>query len=351
MIIFALKSITGVQWENGQPAMWQQVGAWPQGTSLLSPTALMPQPVGQVWPQPVGQIWPPPIATPGISSENANQGLVMKEVEELKRKFNEEKKHTKDMFIKNSKETVVLKDKMKTLEVQKRGLEEKLVKEQEKTKSLQKRVKELQEEAEELQKEKRLRKLAEEKVTILEKAARVGKEKGGNVSSKDQERELRKAKANAMREETLRRIEGKRNSKGENEEWDEDYIDSSGRGVGVISVKRRKSNGGQASTVYANELGNAETGKPVKRERWVLNVSNANKKVKEVKFGSYHEEGECSIGEASESFNGKEANANKKVKPGEGNVANSNVKKSVAGCSADASKVLIKHFIVLRFAL
>ena len=54
MIIFASKSITGVQWENGQPAMWQQVGAWPQGTSLLSPTALMPQPVGQVWPQPVG---------------------------------------------------------------------------------------------------------------------------------------------------------------------------------------------------------------------------------------------------------------------------------------------------------
>ena len=85
--------------------------------------------------------------------------------------------------------------------------------------------------------------------------------------------------------------------------------------------------------------------KPGKRERWVFNVSNANKKVKvgqdEVKFESSHEKGECSNGEASESFNGKEANANTKVKPGEGNVANSNVKKAVAGCSAVASKVLI----------
>ena len=56
--------------------------------------------------------------------------------------------------------------------------------------------------------------------------------------------------------------------------------------------------------------------KPGKRERWVFNVSNANKKVKvrqyEMKFGSDHEkEGECS-----------------------------NEKKAVAGSSADASKCL-----------
>merc|ERR1712083_504119 len=141
MIIFAVKSITGVQWVNGQPAMWQQVGAWPQGT--ISPTGLMPQPVGQVW--------PPPTAVAEVSGVDANQGLVMKEIEDLRRKFEEEKKHTKDMFIKNSKEAVVLKDKVKTMEVMKRGLEEKLVKEQEKNKYLEKRVKELKDMAEELQ--------------------------------------------------------------------------------------------------------------------------------------------------------------------------------------------------------
>ena len=45
-----------------------------------------------------------------------------------------------------------------------------------------------------------------------------------------------------------------------------------------------------------------------KREWWVFNVSNANKKVKvgqyEVKFGSDHEkEGECSNEKASDSSN------------------------------------------------
>ena len=48
--------------------------------------------------------------------------------------------------------------------------------------------------------------------------------------------------------------------------------------------------------------------KPGKRERWVFNVSNANKKVKvgqdEVKCGSDHEkEGECSNEKAIDSFN------------------------------------------------
>ena len=44
MIIQAWKSITGVQWLNGQPVMWQQVGpgAWPQGNNLFSSTGLMP---------------------------------------------------------------------------------------------------------------------------------------------------------------------------------------------------------------------------------------------------------------------------------------------------------------------
>ena len=334
--------ITGVQWVNGQPAMWQQVGAWPQGT--ISPTGLMPQPVGQVW--------PPPTAVAEVSGVDANQGLVMKEIEDLRRKFEEEKKHTKDMFIKNSKEAVVLKDKVKTLEVKKRGLEEKLVKEQEKNQYLEKRVKELQDVAEELQKEKKLRKLAEEKVAFLEKAARAGKEKEGNVSREEQEREMRKAKASAKREETLRKIEGKKNSKGGNEEWDEDYIDNSGRGVGVISVKRRKSNGGQASTANADQVGNLENGNPGKRERWVLNVSNVNKKVKvgqdEVKFGSSYEKGERTNEVASESSSEKEANANKKL--GETTVASSNVKKVVTGSSAGASKVLVKIFIVLRLA-
>ena len=343
LIIFAVKSITGVQWVNGQPAMWQQVGAWPQGT--ISPTGLMPQPVGQVW--------PPPTAVAEVSGVDANQGLVMKEIEDLRRKFEEEKKHTKDMFIKNSKEAVVLKDKVKTMEVMKRGLEEKLVKEQEKNKYLEKRVKELKDVAEELQKEKKLRKLAEEKVAFLEKAARAGKENEGNMSREEQERELRKAKASAKREETLRKIEGKKNSKGGNEEWDEDYIDNSGRGVGVISVKRRKSNGGQASTANADQVGNQENGNPGKRERWVLNVSNVNKKVKvgqdEVKFGSSNEKGECSKEVASESSSEKEANANKKL--GETTVASSNVKKLVTGSSAGASKVLVKIFIVLRLAV
>lgn len=56
MIIYAFKSITGVQWLNGQPVMWQQAGAWPQGTNLLSPTGLMPQPLGHNWPVPIAAL-------------------------------------------------------------------------------------------------------------------------------------------------------------------------------------------------------------------------------------------------------------------------------------------------------
>ena len=73
MIIYAFKSITGVQWLNGQPVMWQQAGAWPQGTNLLSPTGLMPQPLGHNWPVPIAAL---PIAGAGMSSVNSNQGLV-----------------------------------------------------------------------------------------------------------------------------------------------------------------------------------------------------------------------------------------------------------------------------------
>ena len=161
---------TGVQLLNGQPAVWQQVGAWPQGTNMLSPTGLIPQPLGQNWPVPIAAL---PITGAGISSVNSNQGQVMKELEDLKQKFEIEKKRTRDIFTKNSKETVSLKEKMKVLEVKNIGVEDKLVKEREKTKSLEKKVKELQGEADELKKEKKLRKLAEEKVAILEKAVLV----------------------------------------------------------------------------------------------------------------------------------------------------------------------------------
>ena len=119
-----------VQLLNGQPAVWQQVGAWPQGTNMLSPTGLIPQPLG------------------------------LKELEDLKQKFEIEKKRTRDIFTKNSKETVSLKEKMKVLEVKNIGVEDKLVKEREKTKSLEKKVKELQGEADELKKEKKLRPLS-----------------------------------------------------------------------------------------------------------------------------------------------------------------------------------------------
>ena len=53
------------------------------------------------------------------------------------------------------------------------------------------------------------------------------------MSKAEKERELRKAKAKAKREETLRKIEGKKHSKKKDEEWDEEYLVCSGRGVGV----------------------------------------------------------------------------------------------------------------------
>ena len=311
---------TGVQLLNGQPAVWQQVGAWPQGTNLLSPTGLIPQPLGQNWPVPIAAL---PITGAGISSVNSNQGLVMKELEDLKQKFEIEKKRTRDIFTKNSKETVSLKEKMKVLEVKNIGVEDKLVKEREKTKSLEKKVKELQGEADELKKEKKLRKLAEEKVAILEKAARAGKEEKKKfsqeekekLSKEEKERKLRKARASAKREETLQRIEAQKNFKEKDEEWFEDYVDCSGRGVGVVAVKRRKSTGGQASSVNANEVGNLGNGKPG-RERWVLDSSNANKKVK--------------VGEGV--VNGESSN-----------------EKAVAGSSdASASKVHFKIIIVSK---
>ena len=108
-----------------------------------------------------------------------------------------------------------------------------------------------------------------------------------NLSKAEKERELRKAKAKAKREETSRKIEGKKHSKKKDEEWDEEYLDCSGRGVGVISAKRRKSTEGQLSTLNANEVGNLGNGKPGKRERWLVDASKAKK----VKVGERGDKG------------------------------------------------------------
>ena len=317
MIIQAWKTITGVQWLNGQPVMWQQVGpgAWPQGNNFFSSTGQMPQPFGQNWP---GHIVPLPMVDPGISNVNVNQvqGSVIKELEDLKAKFEEEKKRTRDIFTMTSKEAAVLKDKITSLEVGKKGLEDKLEKEQQKTKCLEKKI---QVEADELKKEKRLRKIAEEKVLNLEKGtseaeklSKVEKERelrkarAERLSKAEKERELRRAKANVKREETLRKIEGKKNSKEKVEEWDEEYLDCSGRGVGTISVKRRKSTEGQPSPVNANEVRNPGNVKPGqgKGERWIVGVSNAKK----LKVGEDDKTGEGS--------NEKKADGNKKAVAG-----------------------------------
>ena len=102
MIIQAWKSITGVQWLNGQPVMWQQVvpGAWAQGNNFFSSTGQMPLLFGQSWPVPIA---PLPMADCGMSSVNVNQGSVMKELEDLKNQFEEEKKCTRETFTMNSK--------------------------------------------------------------------------------------------------------------------------------------------------------------------------------------------------------------------------------------------------------
>ena len=86
----------------------------------------------------------------------------------------------------------------------------------------------------------------------------------------------------------------------------------------MVAVKRRKSTGGQASSVNANEVGNLGNGKPG-RERWVLDSSNANKKVK--------------VGEGV--VNGESSN-----------------EKAVAGSSdASASKVHFKIIIVSKVSV
>ena len=117
MIIHALKRITGIQWINsGQPVVWQQLGpgGWAQGNMFSSTATVMPHAFGQSWPVPIA---PLPIADPGLSSVNVNQGSMMKELEDLKKQFDEEKKRTRETFTMNSKEVSNLKDKITTLEV------------------------------------------------------------------------------------------------------------------------------------------------------------------------------------------------------------------------------------------
>ena len=286
--------------------MWQQVvpGAWPQGNNFLTPTTGL---MSQNWPVPVAAL---PMADPGHSSANVNQERVMKELADLTKKFEEEKKRTRDIFTMNSREVVSLKDKISTLEVSKKGLRDKLEKEREKTRSLEKKVEELQADAGELKKEKKSRKLAEEKLMNHVKAAKGSeKEKGisenKKLSEAEKERELRKAKASAKREETLQKIESKKNSKQRDEEWDEDYMDCSGRGVGVISAKRRKSTEGQISSVNVIEVGKVGRDKTSKREKGLIDTSNAKKKQKLEETGKKDEES-----------NEKNADANKKAGAG-----------------------------------
>ena len=184
-------------------------------------------------------------------------------------------------------------------------------KEREKTRSLEKKVEELQADAGELKKEIKLRKLAEEKLMNHVKAAKGSeKEKGisenKKLSEAEKERELRKAKASAKREETLQKIESKKNSKQRDEEWDEDYMDCSGRGVGVISAKRRKSTEGQISSVNVIEVGmKVGRDKTSKREKGLIDTSNAKKKQKLEETGKKDEES-----------NEKNADANKKAGAG-----------------------------------
>ena len=50
--------------------------------------------------------------------------------------------------------------------------------------------------------------------------------------------------------------------------------------VGMICVKRRKSTEGRISTVNANEVGNLGNGKNGIQERWLFDISNAEKRLK-----------------------------------------------------------------------
>ena len=96
--------------------MWQQVvpGAWPQGNNLLTLTTGL---MSQNWPVQVAAL---PMTDPGHSSGNVNQEMMMKELADLTKKFEEEKKRTRDIFTMNSREVVSLKDKILTLEVSKK---------------------------------------------------------------------------------------------------------------------------------------------------------------------------------------------------------------------------------------
>jgi hypothetical protein len=140
---------------------------------------------------------------------------VHQEISRLKTLLDEEKKSKLAISVENSKEIIELKNKVKDLGNFKICYE----KEKVKRKSLEETVKNLGYEVARLKREKR---------------------KQESMKPKN-EKEERLQRATEQKKETLFKIDSKKVTKQADEEWAEEYLDNTSRGVGVVAVKRKKS--------------------------------------------------------------------------------------------------------------
>ena len=209
-----------------------------------------------------------------VPTGNFNQSGEKKEVIELRKLLDEEKKFRKDLCIQNSREVTSLRGDCKQMKHKRKMLEEDLKAEKKKREesetSLDKvkeekwyAVKEVKEKVAELEREQNKRKLAEKKLEDMkveldkEREKRRAAEKrieelesrkGGKAAEvasdpEKLERERRVKKAHEKREEYLlkEKLKEKNLVKGKlDDESEEDHWEWEGRGVGMVVSKRRR---------------------------------------------------------------------------------------------------------------
>ena len=180
---------------------------------------------------------------------------VHQEISRLKTLLDEEKKSKLAISVENSKEIIKLKNKVKDLGNFKICYE----KEKVKRKSLEETVKNLEYEVARLKREKR---------------------KQESMKPKN-EKEERLQRATEQKKETLFKIDSKKVTKQADEEWAEEYLDNTSRGVGVVAVKRKKSSSSyeeikpkkatkERDTVIANLKRGSEDSRSGKRGNMII---------------------------------------------------------------------------------
>ena len=133
------------------------------------------------------------------------------------------------------------------------------------------------------EKEKVKRKSLEETVKNLGyEVARLKREKRKQESMKPKnEKEERLQRATEQKKETLFKIDSKKVTKQADEEWAEEYLDNTSRGVGVVAVKRKKSSSSyeeikpkkatkERDTVIANLKRGSEDSRSGKRGNMII---------------------------------------------------------------------------------